>query len=305
MDSGFSSFDAVVCAQASSYVTTTAAAGRDASAAAAAKAEWGSSLLLPPSSSCASTPMAIATPLDRFLPLLGPCSPDSFCPPNTPITTPSSIGRACGGGGTAIPAATTAPAAPAPAALAAAAAARSSSSIPAAASSYHPLYKTELCKNWSVAGKCLYSAKCLFAHGQEELRQAPPRHPRWRTITCRDWQRAQQGGGSSSGVVGCPWGDRCRFRHDFAGVGLGDTKKEASPASSASPPLRRLPIFLRLGSPLPQPQQQQQAPATPVPPATPASGGLDALDVGSGRIDDVVAALAAAIAVLDEGSGTL
>ena len=31
-------------------------------------------------------------------------------------------------------------------------------------------FKTQLCKYWVQEGKCMYRAKCCYAHGQEELR---------------------------------------------------------------------------------------------------------------------------------------
>lgn len=31
-------------------------------------------------------------------------------------------------------------------------------------------YKTKMCKNWEVTGKCPYGPRCLFAHGKRELR---------------------------------------------------------------------------------------------------------------------------------------
>ena len=42
------------------------------------------------------------------------------------------------------------------------------------------LYKTELCRSWEEKGTCRYSAKCQFAHGEEELRLVQ-RHPKVRT----------------------------------------------------------------------------------------------------------------------------
>ena len=31
-------------------------------------------------------------------------------------------------------------------------------------------FKTEMCKNWSVMGKCNYGRKCQFAHGLTEIK---------------------------------------------------------------------------------------------------------------------------------------
>jgi len=33
--------------------------------------------------------------------------------------------------------------------------------------------KTTLCKNWAASGTCRYGKKCLFAHGERELRPKP------------------------------------------------------------------------------------------------------------------------------------
>ena len=46
------------------------------------------------------------------------------------------------------------------------------------------LYKTEMCKNYLTFGVCQFSAKCQFAHGLHELRQAV-RHPKWRQQKCK------------------------------------------------------------------------------------------------------------------------
>eukprot|EP01063_Lacrimia_lanifica_P032049 TRINITY_DN5404_c0_g3_i1.p2 TRINITY_DN5404_c0_g3~~TRINITY_DN5404_c0_g3_i1.p2 ORF type:complete len:137 (+),score=18.15 TRINITY_DN5404_c0_g3_i1:48-458(+) len=32
------------------------------------------------------------------------------------------------------------------------------------------LYKTKICKNWRTNGACPYNQKCMFAHGEGELR---------------------------------------------------------------------------------------------------------------------------------------
>eukprot|EP00755_Sulcionema_specki_P008035 Sspe_Gene.39846::Locus_19209_Transcript_1_1_Confidence_1.000_Length_1608::g.39846::m.39846 len=33
------------------------------------------------------------------------------------------------------------------------------------------LYKTKLCRNWQIHGSCSYMDKCMFAHGEQELRK--------------------------------------------------------------------------------------------------------------------------------------
>ncbi|CCM01635.1 uncharacterized protein FIBRA_03696 [Fibroporia radiculosa] len=64
------------------------------------------------------------------------------------------------------------------------------------------LYKTELCRSWEEKGTCRYSAKCQFAHGEEELRKVS-RHPKYKTEICRTFWVS----GS------CPYGKRCCFIH--------------------------------------------------------------------------------------------
>ncbi|CAJ1374224.1 unnamed protein product [Effrenium voratum] len=34
----------------------------------------------------------------------------------------------------------------------------------------HPFYKTRLCNNWAQQGSCVRGARCVYAHGQAELR---------------------------------------------------------------------------------------------------------------------------------------
>ncbi|ORE20159.1 WD40 repeat-like protein [Rhizopus microsporus] len=77
---------------------------------------------------------------------------------------------------------------------------------------YHPeninmleitLYKTEFCRNWIELGHCRYGTKCLYAHGEKEIRTVP-RHARYKTQICR----AYHSDGS------CPYGVRCTFIHD-------------------------------------------------------------------------------------------
>ncbi|XP_041509133.1 mRNA decay activator protein ZFP36-like [Microtus oregoni] len=62
------------------------------------------------------------------------------------------------------------------------------------------LYKTELCRTYSESGRCRYGAKCLFAHGLGELRQAN-RHPNYKTELCHKFYLQGR----------CPYGSRCHF----------------------------------------------------------------------------------------------
>ena len=46
------------------------------------------------------------------------------------------------------------------------------------------LYKTELCRSWQF-GQCKYNERCLFAHGEAELKpMKKPRHNKYKTELC-------------------------------------------------------------------------------------------------------------------------
>lgn len=47
----------------------------------------------------------------------------------------------------------------------------------------NPRFKTELCRNFTVTGRCPFGTKCQFAHGAAELRNVD-RHPRYKTALC-------------------------------------------------------------------------------------------------------------------------
>lgn len=64
-------------------------------------------------------------------------------------------------------------------------------------------YKTELCRTFSESGRCRYGAKCQFAHGLGELRQAS-RHPKYKTELCHKFYLQGR----------CPYGSRCHFIHN-------------------------------------------------------------------------------------------
>nr|1M9O_A Chain A, Tristetraproline [Mus musculus] len=64
-------------------------------------------------------------------------------------------------------------------------------------------YKTELCRTYSESGRCRYGAKCQFAHGLGELRQAN-RHPKYKTELCHKFKLQGR----------CPYGSRCHFIHN-------------------------------------------------------------------------------------------
>ena len=80
-----------------------------------------------------------------------------------------------------------------------------------------PAYRTKLCTRWAQ-GACQYGDRCMFAHGEEQLRafggidssQAPRRtttaaensDPAFRTKLCTRWLQGS-----------CQYGDRCNFAH--------------------------------------------------------------------------------------------
>jgi len=67
------------------------------------------------------------------------------------------------------------------------------------------LYKTELCRSWQF-GTCRYAERCLFAHGEHELRPLQrPRHNKYKTELCITYH--------SFGF--CPYATRCNFVHEM------------------------------------------------------------------------------------------
>uniref|UniRef100_A0A0N4Z6V8 Zinc finger protein LEE1 n=1 Tax=Parastrongyloides trichosuri TaxID=131310 RepID=A0A0N4Z6V8_PARTI len=64
-------------------------------------------------------------------------------------------------------------------------------------------YKTSLCVSFRISGNCSFGDKCRFAHGLDELKPPPERHPKYKTQLCDKF--------SSTGI--CPYGSRCQFIH--------------------------------------------------------------------------------------------
>jgi len=66
------------------------------------------------------------------------------------------------------------------------------------------LYKTELCRSWQF-GQCKYNERCLFAHGEAELKpMKKPRHNKYKTELCVSFH--------TFGF--CPYAARCNFVHE-------------------------------------------------------------------------------------------
>ncbi|KAI7831983.1 hypothetical protein BX661DRAFT_132837, partial [Kickxella alabastrina] len=67
-------------------------------------------------------------------------------------------------------------------------------------------YKTKLCEKFEREGECPYHHKCVFAHGESEMRGAAPKfndNPLYKTRPCQRF--AEQGA--------CPYGEKCQFAH--------------------------------------------------------------------------------------------
>eukprot|EP00826_Nyctotherus_ovalis_P037123 TRINITY_DN3367_c0_g1_i4.p1 TRINITY_DN3367_c0_g1~~TRINITY_DN3367_c0_g1_i4.p1 ORF type:complete len:337 (+),score=68.68 TRINITY_DN3367_c0_g1_i4:69-1079(+) len=65
-------------------------------------------------------------------------------------------------------------------------------------------YKTELCKNWILCGRCSYGGKCRFAHGPNDLVNKQIYNPKYKSKKCEAFHNA----------LYCPYGVRCNFIHD-------------------------------------------------------------------------------------------
>lgn len=65
-------------------------------------------------------------------------------------------------------------------------------------------YKTEICKNWQITGRCEFKNSCSFAHGSHELKQKVDIHKNYKTKQCKRFHKDGY----------CPYGIRCQFLHD-------------------------------------------------------------------------------------------
>lgn len=64
-------------------------------------------------------------------------------------------------------------------------------------------FKTELCRQYDELGACDYGDRCMYAHGVEELKQLPYRHPKFKTERCSAFHDLGY----------CMFGPRCSFVH--------------------------------------------------------------------------------------------
>lgn len=63
-------------------------------------------------------------------------------------------------------------------------------------------YKTELCKTFLEKGKCPYKKKCMFAHGEEQLKERRHNHAYKKKECLSFFEKGW-----------CAYGSRCNFRH--------------------------------------------------------------------------------------------
>ncbi len=68
---------------------------------------------------------------------------------------------------------------------------------------YQKKFKTEMCKNFELLGRCRWGAACSFAHGPAELRKKTHLNSKYRSKICRKYH--------SEGS--CSYGQRCQYFH--------------------------------------------------------------------------------------------
>jgi len=71
---------------------------------------------------------------------------------------------------------------------------------------YKRKYKTEMCKNWELKGRCKFGNKCCFAHGRNELKAKILTHVKYKTKPCKQYHQTGY----------CPYGQRCQYLHKEA-----------------------------------------------------------------------------------------
>lgn len=64
-------------------------------------------------------------------------------------------------------------------------------------------YKTEMCKNFQLTGKCKFGSRCCFAHGLEELRQKTQLGKSYKLKVCKNYHELGY----------CKYGQRCQYVH--------------------------------------------------------------------------------------------
>lgn len=99
-------------------------------------------------------------------------------------------------------------------------------------------YKTEMCKNWD-SGRCEFGDKCVFAHGDVELRNKSQTSSKAQIKGCKDFQERGY----------CILGSKCLFSHRDKSPETAPSSPEGSVSSSrknSNETIRRLPIFIDL-----------------------------------------------------------
>ncbi len=69
---------------------------------------------------------------------------------------------------------------------------------------YQQKSKTELCKNFMMAGTCRFGEGCSFAHGTQQMKAKVHLHPRYKTKPCHNF--------FFDGY--CSYGTRCQYQHN-------------------------------------------------------------------------------------------
>lgn len=69
---------------------------------------------------------------------------------------------------------------------------------------FNPLYKTELCRNWTEMGNCRYGRTCQFAHGRSEMRPGS-RNCQSKSKICVAWLNGT-----------CTFGSKCCYAREFS-----------------------------------------------------------------------------------------
>lgn len=68
-------------------------------------------------------------------------------------------------------------------------------------------YKSEICKYWEN-GLCPYGSRCMYAHGNKDLRNPFRNRRLYKTKHCASWDLLKY----------CPYGAKCQFQHPADGV---------------------------------------------------------------------------------------
>lgn len=64
-------------------------------------------------------------------------------------------------------------------------------------------FRTEMCKNFELHGKCKYGHECSFAHGKHQMMLKKDVSALYKTKDCKKYM--------TTGY--CPYGSRCQFIH--------------------------------------------------------------------------------------------